>query len=142
MMWSDKKIFIFWGSIVGGIFVLIAGLMFAFPAYNRYQKRATARNEITVNHIRIQQQEQRVKIAKQNANIRYQNAVGVKRAQDEIQKTLTPIYVQFEMVDALKQIAASGSNNSVVFIPSGANGIPLIQGTGAQVGLPNAQAGK
>jgi len=124
------------------VFSIIGSLMFIFPAYGRYQKRANARNEITVNHIRIQQQEQRVKIAKQNANIRYQNAVGIKRAQDEIQKTLTPIYVQFEMVDALKQIAASGSNNSVVYIPSGANGIPLIQGAGPQVGQPAGRSGK
>jgi hypothetical protein len=34
--------------------------------------------------------------------------------------------VQFEMVQALQAIAASGSNNSVVYIPAGANGIPLV----------------
>jgi type II secretory pathway pseudopilin PulG len=141
-MWSDKKIAIFWSSVAAGVLLFIALLMIALPSYGRYQKRANARNEITVNHIRIQQQEQRVKIAKQNANIRYQNAVGVKRAQDEIQKTLTPIYVQFEMVDALKAIAQSGSNNSVVYIPSGANGIPLIQGAGPSVGQPNPHGGK
>ena len=116
----------------------IALLMFLFPAYNRYQKRANANNNVKVSAIQIRNQEQRVKIAKQQAQIRLQRAIGIRRAQDEIQSTLTPLYVQFEMVDALKSIAASGSNNSVVYIPAGANGIPLIATAKGQesVGLP------
>jgi hypothetical protein len=59
---------------------------------------------------RSSNQEQRVRIAKQKAQIRYQNAIGVQAARrTRSQKTLTPLYVQFEMVDALKTIAQSGS---------------------------------
>jgi hypothetical protein len=95
-------------------------------------------NQVKVTAIQIQNQQQRVKIAKQQAQIRYQNAIGIKRAQDEIQKTLTPLYVQFEMVDALKEIAQSGKNNSLVYIPVGANGIPLISDAkSGAVGLPS-----
>ena len=81
---------------------------------------------MSISSIEIQNQAQRIQVAKQKAEIRLQDAIGVREAQDEIAKTLTPLYVQFEMVDALKAIAASGSNNSVVYIPAGANGIPLV----------------
>jgi len=109
--------------------ILIVGLIFAIPAFSRYQKRANANNNVKVSEIEIRNQEQRVLIAKQQAEIRKQNAVGVREAQDEIAKTLTPLYVQFEMTEALKEIARSGSNNTTVFIPSGPSGIPLIGNT-------------
>lgn len=44
----------------------------------------------------------------------------------EIAKKLTPLFVQFEMIEALKAIAESGHNNTVVYIPTGANGVPLV----------------
>lgn len=113
------------------IFVFIAVLMFALPAYSRYQKRAEANNNVKVSEIEIRNQAQRVQIAKQKAEIRRQDAIGVREAQDQIAKTLTPLYVQFEMTEALKAIATSGSNNSTVFIPAGAAGIPLVSTTDA-----------
>jgi len=112
-----------------GVVVLIIGgfgLVAAGKTFHRYQVRADAENQVRVYNIQIRQQAQRVKIAKQNAEIRRQDAIGVREAQDEIAKTLTPLYVQFEMTEALKAIATSGSNNSTVFIPAGAAGIPLI----------------
>jgi hypothetical protein len=121
--------------IIGGVVALVAvlalffGVVAAGKAFGRYQARADAQNQVKVSAIQIQNQAQRVQIAKQHAQIRFQNAIGVREAQDEIAKTLTPLYVQFEMVEALKAIATSGSNNSVVYIPSGANGIPLVSTT-------------
>lgn len=125
------------GFVIGGVLALFVAILFLGPAYGRYQKRANANNNVKVSKIQIRNQEQRVKIAQQQAQIRLQNAIGVRKAQDEISRTLTPLYVQFEMVDALKTIATTGSNNSVVYIPVGANGIPLISGAGQQVTLPN-----
>jgi hypothetical protein len=119
-------------GIVAGIFVtvlLFFGLLAGGKAFGRYQARADAENQVKVSAIQIKNQAQRVQIAKQHAQIRFQNSVGIREAQDEIAKTLTPLYVQFEMVEALKAIATSGSNNSVVYIPSGANGIPLVSTT-------------
>jgi type II secretory pathway pseudopilin PulG len=119
------------------VIVIIIGLMFLLPAYGRYQTRANANNNVKVSNIEIRNQAQRVQIAKQKADIRKQDAIGVREAQDEIAKTLTPLYVQFEMTEALKQIATSGSNNSTVFIPAGASGIPLVSTTDAnKVGRP------
>jgi hypothetical protein len=124
-----------WKWVLVGIVGLVAtvliffGLLALGKAFGRYQARADASNRVKVSNIEIRNQAQRVQIAKQHAQIRYQNSVGIREAQDEIAKTLTPLYVQFEMVEALKAIAASGHNNSVVYIPSGANGIPLVSTT-------------
>lgn len=131
------------GGIVAGILALvlvlavILGTLTAFRSFGRSQARADARNSVAISKIEIQNQAQRIQVAQQKAEIRLQDAIGVREAQDEIAKTLTPLYVQFEMVDALKAIAASGKNNSVVYIPSGANGIPLVSvAPGPQVGPP------
>jgi hypothetical protein len=122
----------YWKTGVGILIAIIAIITFFFAllavgkAFGRYQTRADAHNNVKVSAIEIQNQAQRVQIAKQKAQIRLQDAIGVREAQDEIAKTLTPLYVQFEMTEALKQIALSGTNNSTVFIPSGAGGIPLV----------------
>jgi len=89
--------------------------------------RISAENEQHVNSLRIAAQEQKVKIAEQDAQIRKTNAIGIKAAQDEIAKTLTPLYVQFEMTEALKEIATSGKNNTVIYIPTGENGLPIVK---------------
>lgn len=131
--------------VVGGIIGLIAGA----KAFGRHQAMSDAhnranialvkaRNNVQVTKIEISNQAQRVQVAQQQAEIRLENAKGVREAQDEISKTLTPLYVQFEMIQALEDIAKSGKNSSVVYIPAGANGVPLVSGVGNQpaVGQP------
>jgi hypothetical protein len=109
-----------------GLFVAIVAVWVIFASVGRWQARNDAQNQVHISAIEIQNQEQRVQIAKQQAEIRQQDAIGVREAQDEIAKTLTPLYVQYEMVQALQAIATSGRNNSIVYVPSGANGIPLV----------------
>lgn len=129
---------------------LIVGVIAGFKTFGRHQAiadannrahvaRINAGNEQNVNRLRINAQAQKVKIAQQSAQIRLENAKGVREAQDEISKTLTPLYVQFEMTQALEDIAKSGKNSSVVFLPSGAGGIPLVAGANGQprVTLPS-----
>jgi lipopolysaccharide export LptBFGC system permease protein LptF len=125
--------------VVGGVLVLliiIFGLWGAMAAFSRYQKRANAANNVRVTATQIRNYEQRANIEKQKAQIRFIQSTGIRKSQDEIAKTLTPLYVQFEMVQALEQIAASGRNSSVVFIPSGAAGIPLVSNALGQVQAP------
>lgn len=121
------------------VILLLALVFIGFPSYGRWNARAEraqhrdqalrdARNEVTITNIQIGTTKQKVDIAKQQAAIRFQNAVGVREAQDEIAKTLTPLYVQFEMTQALTEIAKSGKNNSVIYIPTGPNGLPLVAG--------------
>lgn len=142
MEWSTRKLVTVWASGLGAFFALIVLAFVALPSYGRYQSRQDrsqnrrqalydANNEVTINSIRIRTFQQKAKIAKQQADIRYITSVGVRRAQDEIAKTLTPLYVQFEMIDALRQIATSGRNSTVVYIPTGANGLPITGVTGS-----------
>lgn len=119
-------------GVLGCIVVvgLLVGAFMGLKAMGRYQKRQDAMNQVKVSEIMIRNQEQRVKITQQEAQIRIEGAKGIRAAQDEIASTLTPLFVQFEMVEALKEIARSGRNNSVVFMPAGATGVPLVYDTG------------
>lgn len=106
---------------------LLVGLIAGFKAFSRYQKRADANNNVKISAIEIRNQAQRVQIAKQKAQIRFQDAVGLREAQNEIAKTLTPLYVAFEMTQALQAIATSGQNNSVIYLPTNPNnGLPVV----------------
>lgn len=132
-------------AAVVAIFALIAvllGIYFSVKVVGRYQDRADrnqnrsqklkdARNDVTVNSILINTFGQKKLIAQKQADIRYIDSTGVRRAQDEIAKTLTPLYVQFEMIDALKAVANSGRNATVIYIPTGANGLPIVNTTDA-----------
>lgn len=124
-------------GIIVGIVSLLIGLWWGFSAFHRWNSiqgtknaatraRIQAANQTAVNSLLIGATNQQVQIHQAQAQVRLADAVGIKEAQDEISKTLTPLYVQFEMVEALKEIAVSGKNNTVEFIPSGANGIPLV----------------
>lgn len=126
-MWSTKKIVAVWSGVGAGILVFVALLLVFIPAYGRYQTRANATNNVKVSAIEIRNQAQRVLIAKQKAQIRFQDSVGLREAQNEIAKTLTPLYVAFEMTQALQAIATSGQNNSVIYLPTNpSTGLPVV----------------
>lgn len=125
VVWITVGIIIFGGLSLGAV----SGC----KSYNRYQKRADANNNVKVTAINIRKAQQQAKIvAAQDATVRALadqrliKARGIKRAQDEIQSTLTPLYVQFEAIEAQKAIATSGRNNTVIYVPSGTNGTPVI----------------
>ncbi len=130
------------GILLGSLgFILLCSALFgscaAGRSYSRYQnrmdlsqKRSQAlkneRNKVKVNDIRIAQTQQLVKVEQQKAAIRLADAIGIRKAQDEISKTLTPLYVQFEAIKAQEKMA-NGRNHTVVYVPSGNNGVPLVQ---------------
>lgn len=114
-------------AIIAFFVLLSAGLR----AYGRYQKRADAHNDVSVTHIKIQQAQQQAQINRAQiaataaeAQKRYVQSVGVRRAQDEIQSTLTPLYVQWEAVQAQLAMAHS-ENHTMIWAPAGTNGTPL-----------------
>lgn len=124
------------------VVALIMGAVWGFKAFNRTQRVAEAKNEVTtsqikannqvkLNEIQISTQKQRVKIAVQKAEVRLKDAVGVRAAQDEIAKTITPLYVQLEMVRALEGVAKSGKNSTVIYLPVGPDGLPVVSTTDA-----------
>lgn len=108
---------------VGGLFAVIVlcfALVFVIGAVNRYQARADAKNAVLVA-------KKRVGIATLNAQARYQESLGIRKAQDEIAKTLTPLYVAYEMTQAMQNIATSGNNNTVIYLPTDPkSGLPVV----------------
>ncbi|MFD9903866.1 hypothetical protein [Streptomyces sp. NPDC059063] len=126
------------GVVAIGLFAALGiGIVWGAEAFDRSQRVADAKNVVTtsriaannkvrLNEIKIGQQRQRVKIAEQEAEVRLREARGVKAAQDEIAKTLTPEYIQYEMTKVLADIAKSGKNSSVIYIPVGPDGLPVI----------------
>lgn len=114
-------------SVLGVLGVaLFISLFFLVPIYSRYQKRAEASNEVAVNEIRIKQQEQLIQVEKQKAQIRVEEAKGIRDSQDLINATLTDKYLQHEAIQAQLEMAGS-PNHTQIYIPVGNNGIPLVK---------------
>lgn len=66
-----------------------------------------------------------VEIEKKKAERRIVEAQGIATATQIIQQKLTPLYIQHEAIEAQKMMA-NGSNHSVVYIPVGKSGVPLV----------------
>jgi hypothetical protein len=123
--------------VVIGLALFIAasvGGCAGIKAFNRSQARADANNQVQITHILIRKAQQQARINRAQiaatiaeAQKRYQEAIGIRRAQDEIQKTLTPIYVQHEAIQAQERTAKSGRNNTIIYVPAGSNGVPIVQ---------------
>jgi len=120
--------------LLGTLTLVICGaLIFAgaagCKAYDRAQKRADASNEVKLTHIRIAQAQQQARInraqiaaTKAEAQKRIVEAHGIRAAQDLIAKTLTPLYVQHEAIQAQKLNGAGDRT----YIPVGPQGVPLV----------------
>lgn len=118
---------------------LILGLVTGLKAYGRSQARADAHNKVSITHIEIQKADEeaqinhaQIKAQEAEAEKRIVEARGIATSQDIIQKTLTPEYIQFEAIKAQERIATSGANNTVIYVPSGTNGTPLITANAAK----------
>ena len=74
----------------------------------------------------LDEKETQKEIAKKDAEIRIEEAKGIAKAQEIINSTLSSNYLQHEAINAQLKMASS-PNHTTVYIPSGANGIPLVQ---------------
>ena len=123
-----------WGTLAVLAFMALSlGGVAGCKSFNRYQKRADANNNVKVTNINIRKAQQSARIVRaQNAAIaaraqqRIIEAHGIRQAQDIISRTLSPLYIQHEAIKAQQAIATSGRNNTVIYVPSGANGTPVI----------------
>jgi regulator of protease activity HflC (stomatin/prohibitin superfamily) len=73
----------------------------------------------------LEEKETQREIARRDAEIRIEEAKGIAEAQKIINATLTPNYLQHEAIEAQKTMADS-PNHTTVYIPVGANGLPLV----------------
>lgn len=126
---SDKKIAIY--SAIAVVCVLAFCIFGAAGCkeYGRYQKRADANNNVKVTNINIRKAEQAARIVhaqnaavKAKAEQRIIEAEGIRKAQDLISKTLTPLYVQHEAIKAQE----NDRQGDRTYIPVGPQGVPIV----------------
>jgi regulator of protease activity HflC (stomatin/prohibitin superfamily) len=66
-----------------------------------------------------------IQTAKAKAQIREAEAEGIARAMDTINQKLTPLYVQYEAIQAQSKMVNS-PNHTEVYIPVGPMGVPVV----------------
>ena len=108
--------------------IISVGGAFGCAAYNRYQKRADANNNVKVTSIARRNAVQRVDVAKIENELKHQEAIGQRKANVEIASKLTPLFVQYEALQAMVEAAHSGAA-TIIYYPVGANGVPLVSTT-------------
>jgi len=74
----------------------------------------------------LSEKETQNKIAQKDAEIRVEEAKGIAQAQKIINTTLTANYLQHEAIQTQLKMADS-PNHTTVYIPVGANGIPIVK---------------
>lgn len=113
--------------LVGLALFVLVGVVFiggcaGYKSFNRYQKRADAKNQIQVAHFQAKTTRAQIAATKARAEKRVVEAHGIRKAQDLIAKTLTPLYVQHEAIQAQK----FGHSGDRTYIPVGPQGVPLV----------------
>ena len=119
------------GKIFGELQKMLAerGIILEKVLLRSIQLPQTVSNAIELK-LKFEQESQQMKFIlekeRQEAERRVIEAEGIAKAQEIINKTLTPAYLQLEAIQAQKKMAES-PNHTTVYIPSGDNGIPLIR---------------
>ncbi|HWY35210.1 MAG TPA: SPFH domain-containing protein [Nitrosopumilaceae archaeon] len=73
----------------------------------------------------LQQTTIEIETAKAKAQIREADAEGIAKAMDVINQKLTPLYVQYEAIQAQGKMVNS-PNHTEIYIPVGPNGVPIV----------------
>jgi hypothetical protein len=81
-----------------------------------------------------------VDVAKIENELKHQQAIGQRKANVEIASRLTPLFVQYEALQAMIEASRNGSA-TIIYYPVGANGVPLVSVTGQPQVLGPATAG-
>jgi hypothetical protein len=111
-----KKVTLWSLAVLLGLTAITAtgiGLSAGLAAYSRGQARANAENQVTVTRI--------------DSRARYEAALATRRAQDVISPTLTARYLQYQAIQAQKSAGASGRANTLIYLPAGKGGVPMVQ---------------
>ena len=73
----------------------------------------------------LEQTQIEIQTAKAKAQIREADAEGIAKAMETINEKLTPLYVQYEAIQAQEKMVSS-PNHSEIYIPVGPMGVPIV----------------
>jgi len=93
---------------------------------NLPQSVAVAQEQKISKETELERKKFEIDIAKQEAQVRIEEAKGIAEAQRIINVTLTANYLQHQAIKAQEKMASS-PNHTTVYIPSGLNGVPLVK---------------
>jgi superfamily II DNA or RNA helicase len=93
----------------------------------QYKKELTDAIEKTLvaKQIALQKIEE-LKVQKNENEILVERAKGAALVQEERSKHLTPLLVQQQAVEALSKMAENPNKTTIIFIPVGSGGLPVI----------------
>jgi len=121
-----------WIAIGAGAFlstvIVIVVIWAGLKSFSRYQRVADAKNEQRVIEMRVDQTRQLVEVEKQKASVRVAEAEGIAESQRIIDSSLTEDYLTYLAIQAQMEMSHS-PNTTVIYIPVGDNGIPLVRDT-------------
>lgn len=129
---SNTGVRVLLGTVAVLVAILLAfgaifGILAVSKGFSRSQRLADERNQVQVNDIQIQQTAQLVKVQQQKAQIKVAEAKGIAESQKIINNTLTPLYLQHEAIQAQES-----QSNKIIYVPSGNQGIPLVNAINPQ----------
>ncbi len=98
--------------------VVVGNIQFPALVADAVSNKLKAEQDIQTLKFELEQEKLR-------ADKRVAEAKGIAEATAIIQQKLTPLYIQHEAIEAQKAMA-NGQNHSVVYIPVGKGGVPLV----------------
>lgn len=110
-------------SIIGGLF-FIGVCMFGIPVYNVWSSSQTGK--ATLAHADFERQIQVVNAQanldaqKLNAQSEIERAKGVAGANNIVKDSITEMYIRYLWVNTLDK-----TNNQIIYVPEGADGLPI-----------------
>ena len=118
-------------AIAGGLIaflLLIFVIWGSFAAFSRHQRVANAHNKQKVITMQVEQTRRLVEVEQQKAAVRVAEAQGIAESQRIIDSSLTDDYLTYLAIQAQMNLSNS-PNNTIIYIPVGDNGIPLVRDT-------------
>lgn len=90
------------------------------------QAVAKAQETKIAKETELAQRDFEIAIARKDAEAAIIEAEGIAKAQALIDKSLTPLYIQYKAIEAQRKMADS-PNHTTVYIPVGEGGVPIIR---------------
>ncbi len=127
-------------SIIAGVILIVALLMFGLPLYNVWQQEMSGKAEMAKaeqnRQILVKEAEARLEAEKLNAKAEIERARGMAQAMEIENGKLTPVYNQYLFIRTLEKISDKGSLPQTIYIPTEGM-LPVMNVTGQQPSKSN-----